>query len=513
MPGKTIQIGPFKGGLNLHSDNSSVDDSEVVTCENFELDFDGSLVSRPPFENTSATMPLQATGNIHLLGYYTAPGNVSYLLGSDGVSKTYYFDGSSWTLITSTFAASDMAQFNGKAWLLSPVGTVNPGGSWSLTVGFVPDANMPRGDTIVAHKARLWVAQGKAATANNTYVYFSNVLGDTPFWKTVPDFIDVGSGDGQNVIKLVTYFGSILIFRDSSIYIYTFSSDPATGAIQLLVPGIGLTDKNCLVTYQSYLYFMHNEKVYEFLNNRANQINQKVPFTSGSQTGIYQPYSVSIFNQRVMVSFWDQLYVFNLLTRTWTTWKSTKYGTIGRFVTVPPADGPEQAIVHISTSVTGTTRVAKTLRITDAITSIAETMTCTVRTKNYNYEASSVQKRLFSGGIDGIFRGKLVARAIPIFYTKQLTWGQVAKQFTWGDLAQKTWGTLSTDTAVVEITINSPGSSSQRKYQKLFKSLFFRQIAFEAVFSTDGSLQTAPVRVFSFMTYVLAKENVSKATS
>ena len=512
MPGKSIQLGPFKGGLNTHSDNSAIDDAELVICENFELDFDGSLVSRPPISDTGVALPLQSTGDMQVLGYYTAPGNVNYLLATDGVSKTYYFTGSTWTLITSTFAATDMAQFNGKAWLVAPVGSAAPGGSWSPSANFTPDSNMPKGDTIAVYKSRLWIAQGKAAVANNTYVYFSGLLGDTPFWPVAPNFIDVGSGDGQNVIKLVGYFNNLLIFRDNSIYTLTYGTDPATAVFSILVPGIGLTDKHCVAVYQAYLYFMHNEKVYEFFNNRATQINQRVPFSVGSQAGIYLPYSVSLFNQRVMVTFWDKLYVFNLLTRTWTTWKSTAFGSLGRFVTSPATDGPEVAIVHSTVTVSGTSRSARTLQIVDAVGTATEAMTCTFRTKNYNYQSSSVMKRLFWGGIDAIFRGQMTARAIPIFFAKQLTWGQLA-QMTWGQVAQKTWGTLSTDNTVIEKVINSPGSSAQRKFQKLFKSFFFRQLAFEAIFETDGSVTSAPVQVFSIMTYVLAKADVSEATS
>ena len=513
MPGKQIGIGPFSGGLNTHSDPTAIADGELAFCENFEVDFDGSLRSRPPIEDVLVTMPLPANGNMRLLGYYVAPGNSNYLIGTDGVSSTYYFDGSAWTLITNTFAATDMAQFNQQAWMLAPVGSTAPGGYWSPTSGFVVDNNMPRGTSIVAYKARLWVCQGKDATANNTYIYFSATLGTTPFWPVAPGFVDVGSGDGQNIIKLVAYFGSILIFRDNSIYSYTFGTAPETGLIQLIVPGIGLTDRNCVVTYQRYLYFLHNERVYEFLNNQVVQINQKVALDPGSMAGVYTPYNVSLFNQRIIVSYWSNTYVYSLLTRTWTTWDSTKYGTIGRLVSVPPADGPEQAFLHSSDSVgPGTGRKASLYRITDFAGVVTEQMTCTLRTKNYNYQAPSINKRLYWAGVDAIFRGQMTARAIPVFLLKQMTWGQIRK-LTWGQMLSKTWGTLSSDHLIVEEVIQSPGVGAQRKFQKLFGGLFFRQIAFELIFQTDGSSSSAPVRMFSLMTYVNAKDHVVDATS
>jgi hypothetical protein len=168
MPGESIQIGPFVGGLNTFSDETSIADNELVVCENFELDLDGSLVSRPPLVYRGVNLPLGATGNANILGYYYGPGNVPYLLASDGLSKTYYFNGTVWVLITNTIAATAMAQFDNKAWLLAPFGSTNPGGSWSPTAGFVAEAQMPRGDTIVAHKQRLWVAGGRDALSNAT---------------------------------------------------------------------------------------------------------------------------------------------------------------------------------------------------------------------------------------------------------------------------------------------------------------------------------------------------------
>lgn len=49
-----------------------------------------------------------------------------------------------------------------------------------------------------------------------------------------------------------------------------------------------------------------------------------------------------------------------------------------------------------------------------------------------------------------------------------------------------------------------------RKFVKFFKSLRFRQIFYRIQFPTDGSSATAPVRLFSLMTYVNPKETVSR---
>lgn len=216
MPGDNVQIGPFVGGLNTFSDPTAVSDNEVVECLNFELDLDGSLVSRPPFTDLGVPFPLGVTGDMQLLGYYYAAGGIPYLLASDGLSSTYYYSGSSWVIVTNTIAASAMVQFNGFAWLVAPIGSANPGGYWSPAGGFVADANMPKGEVIVAYKFRLWVAAGKDATVNGTRLYFSKVLGTTPFWPTVTDFIDVGAGDGQNIVQVAVYYNSLFILEQTA---------------------------------------------------------------------------------------------------------------------------------------------------------------------------------------------------------------------------------------------------------------------------------------------------------
>jgi hypothetical protein len=513
MPGQLVPVGPFIGGLNTFSDPAALADNELVECLNFELDLDGSLRSRPPIVDRGVSIPLDTTGNFLLLGYYYAPGNVPYLLGSDGLSKTYYFDGTSWTLLTSTFAASAMTQFDGKAWLLAPVGSANPGGYWTPSGGFVADANMPKGNVIVAHKFRLWVAAGAGAMTNSTRLYFSNVLGSPSFWTVSPDFLDVGAGDGQDIVQVVVYYNTLLVFRTSSIYAFQYSSDPTTGTTSLIVPGVGLASRDAIVQYESYIYFMHEEKAYEFTNNRATQINIKTTFEAVSEAGLYQNYAVSIFNKRVLFSYFDTLYVFSLRTRTWTRWRSTEHGAVGKVIEQETASGAITAVLNSSVQVPlGGSRSAKTLFLTDETTSETENFTCVIQTKNFNYDASSIYKRLFWWGVDAMFRGEIVGQAVPITFVQRVTWGDLLST-TWAVLLDFTWAQPLTDLFQAVTTRDTSGSSAIRKFVKMNKSFRFRQVYYRVTFETDGSLDSAPVRLFSLMTYVNPKQRVSKAVS
>ena len=431
MPGEPIQVGPFIGGLNTFSDATAIADNELTVCENFELDLDGSLKSRPPIQNLAINFPLGATGNVNFLGTFYAPNGNSYLIASDGLSSTYYFSGSAWVLITSTFAAAGFAQFDNKAWLTAPVGSTNPGGYWTLAGGFTADSNMPKGECIVAYRDRLFVAEGKDSTNQGTRLYISLTPADPALWVTVNDFVDVGTGDGQNIVQLAVYFNTIIVFRTESIFAYQYVNDPGATSPTLIVPKVGLNSKDSLAQFENYIYFMYDNKAYEFVNSRASQINVKVPFFSTTTAGIYLPYSVSEFNQRIMFTYFDQMFVYNLRTRSWTTWKSQTYGSLAQLFVRFNNDDKSIVLGHKNASVpAGGSRVAPLLQITDEYDAVQETMECRIQTKNFNYQASSIFKRLFWWGLDAQFKGTVVGTAVPITQSFTVSWQTLQLDFS-----------------------------------------------------------------------------------
>lgn len=332
MAREPLVIGPFAGGLNTYDDPTAVKDTELVECLNWDPGLEGSLRSRPPFTDLAKPLALGATGNAKLVGFFYSSGGAYWLIASDGLNTTWAFNGQTrtWSTITTTFSATSMAQFDNKAWLLSPVGDADPGGYWTPSGGFVADADMPRGDSIVSFKSRLWVTPGKG-NPNGTRVYYSKTLGQPNFWQS-PSFVDVGQGDGQDIVLLTTYYDTLVAFRTQSIYRFAFNADPAQGSVSVLVPGIGLTSKECLISHEGYLYFMYDEKAYQFINTNAQQINLKVPFTATNKANIAMPFSVSLFNNRAIFHYYDTMYVYSLRTKTWTRWKSPQYGAIAQIL-------------------------------------------------------------------------------------------------------------------------------------------------------------------------------------
>ena len=508
---KAVVLGPFSRGLNTFDDPTALDDKECAEALNFDPGLDGSLRGRPPFTDVQTPLPITGTGTPHLLGYYYDTAGTPYLIASDGDSSTYRFNGGSWTLITNTFSASAVTQFDGKAWLLAPVGSTNSGGYWTPTGGFTADADMPKGTSITSYKSRLWVAQGVGG-ANPTRIFYSKVLGQPSFW-TSPAFLDVGSGDGQNVVRIVTYYDVMLVFRTKSIWSFQYSADPASAVQGVIVPGVGLQSPNSIAAFENYLYFMYDESAYVFVNNRVQQINTKVPFVSLNPVSTTSPYAVSLFSNRILYSFYENIYVYSLRTQTWTMWRSDAWGPIGELM-MPMTDDQTGVAYALSSTVTPGATSQKLLRIEDRISASAkESMTCVFATKNYNFDVPGAFKVLFWWGIDTIFRSNVRGQIIPGVYNLSTTWGDfVQNGITWTQLLSGSWSHpyLSDPSAVTDVTT---GPGPLRKFVKFFKKLRFRQAQFRVSYTTDGSTSSAPVQLFTISAYMTEKQTVSKQVS
>lgn len=514
MPGTLQRIGPFTGGLNTKSDPSALADNELAICENFELDLDGSLRTRPPLINRNITMPLDTTGEIKMLGWYRAAAGANYLIASDGLSSTYYFNGSTWARITNTVAAVDIAQFQGLLYLLAPISSSNPGGTWNGST-FTAVPNMPKGVSIAVYKTRLFIGAG-AGSSTPGRLWRSQTVLDPNLWLASNDFADVGYGDGQAVVSLQPTQNYLLVFRSESIWSYSYANDPVNAIAQVMVPNVGLENDQAIENLDGIYYFLYESKAYALQNNRAVQINEKVPFIADTRSGFAAvAQMVSVLNRRVIFSFFSQAFVFNVEMQTWCTWTSTVWGGIGKVLQRSGlGDVYPVAYTHSTrTHASGSGRTAQTVFITDIVaTSETETFTCTMQTKNLDYGASSAYKRLFWWGLDGLFRNQLTAIANPISFSGRITWKDL-RSYTWDDLLNFTWDQPTSPSLAVTSNRDAAGTGPVKKFVKLSKALRFRQIYFKITCSTNGDSATAPVRIFDLVTFVLVKEHVVRTLS
>lgn len=499
-----ILIGPFSGGMNTFDDPAALKNNEVVLARNFDMGTDGTLVARNPFIDSGATWSSSpASGSWpRIIGRYITPSGTFHII-SDGVSKTYYYNESvvnQIVIITSTFAATDAIQFDGKMWLVAPPGSANPGGSWvpPATTGsgtFSADATMPKGRSIAIYRSRLFIAVGANFTDGGTRVYYSKVVGQSGFWSS-PGFFEVNGGDGQPVIKIVPYLDSLLVFKSGSIWNYQFGTDPATATIMVAVGDAGLDGSMALTLYENTMFFLYNRVAYEYANGRAIRVSDTVIFDSATWDGRDQ-YTVSSWGERIMFSFYEKVYVFSTTTHAWTVW-DTDHGNLCAFSTQaqwvggdgnPPTGNVAYAYTLARRLNSSTGSVAwKWLSISESVftgaDSKTETLHCELVTKVLDFLAPGDFKVMFWWGLDATAKEKITATVTP--YP-----GGV--------------GTVSTVAATATVT---------RRFLKFFKKLRFRQVQFRIQIDTQSSAinygDLALPRIFSLSAYVAKKEAVSK---
>lgn len=415
------RLGPFVGGLNTFSDPTAIGDDEIAELINFEMDIDGSLVNRPPITQVgTAEIPGGAGNGISVLGYYEADGGAKYLIATNRTSATYYFTGNAWVLITDKFAATAIAQYRSKLWLVAPTGSTNPGGSWSPSGGFVADSNMPKGGCAVAYKDRIFIGSGENATSNGARMYLSDL---NAVWPSTPNAFNVGSGDGQTIVDMALYSDSIVIFKQSSTYRYAYSSDPALGQVVPISYNIGALSRGCYAAYQNQLYVLFDNKVYEFSSFNYNELNLKVPLKAlNPSASLTENASISVWSDRVIVQYYDQTYAYSLKTNSWSVWEANAVTFMGRFWPIPGQQTSRPIAYTYSTSRTGFLGL---YQIIDEVGSAKETMQCKFVSKNYDYLDSAKFKRLITWGVDAISKVKIKGTVTPVTYGGQVTWDQL----------------------------------------------------------------------------------------
>jgi hypothetical protein len=141
-----------------------------------------------------------------------------------------------------------------------------------------------------------------------------------------------------------------------------------------------------------------------------------------------------------------------------------------------------------------------------------EYIDCRMRTKSYDYQSPSANKRLFWWGADIKTTLIMGAKAIPMAIKANPTW-LALEAYTHEQLEQGTWGNplsfLQSNLSIVDGgDPTNDVTENGRIFVKLIKSLRFRQLSFELGLSTYGTKATGPCKVSSITSYVTPKEKV-----
>lgn len=513
---EALRLGPFVGGMNTSSDPTSVADSELVECINFELDIDGSLQSRPPIVETTNNAA-SWTNRIVIIGRATIAG-VSYIIGSNS-NGTYAFNGSVWSLIQANLQSHIALQYRDNVYIIPKPGTsgTQSGGRWDGTT-FTADISMPEGESAVFHKSRLFIVPGASATVNASRLSYTDTI--TSVALTWGSFADISVGDGENLIDVIVYNDNLLLFKQDSTYVLAYDLQPTDAIIREISTTIGATAQNCVVQYENSVFLYHEGNVYEVVNYDFARVSIKVPFVydGAVPTGTTRVNEVflSLLGDRLVVRYYNRIYVYGLKTRAWTRWVSDSpllhnFGPLTPFPSNPTQSvntkyyagsciSQHETVFYIPDGVDATTK--------EATLTTAHDIKCSMQTKNFDLADSHHYKKLMWWGADIYTNQVILGKATPIISSFRARWSDVAG-LTWGEIATRTWGQPLSEPYTQATTITDT-SAVRRKFVKFLKTLRFRQIYFYVELLTDGTTVEGPCRVFTLTAIIGSKQTVSK---
>jgi hypothetical protein len=557
-----LKIGPFAGGINNYSDMSAISDNEMTDCVNFDIDLDGSLKSRPPWELLYGTSTTIATGTLPpdshqlILGAFVYE-TVQFIIYSSCHTGTYaayiYFLGGPNDGTTAKIADGvyQSAIRYGDIVYLPPGGpeggtaSLGTGQSYNLGTGLVTALpNMPRGYAACVYKDRLWIS-GRRDIDFNSRVFFSDLSTFGTFQTS--SFFDINPGDGDAVNDLLVYQDNLVIMKDNKTYVLSYDQGPPQAVLQQVSSTIGVMGRNCAVAYENSIFMLQYNQVYEMTNYTFTRVSVKVPFEYDDTT----PYdgqtstvaewwkyaqSLSIVGDRLYARFYNRLYVYHLRLRAWTRYESQDENIqyIGRVIQLDNTDtdlnrGYES---YVACSALGKVTDAAGMGSSGAwkayvklfimqdryentnlengnVTVAAKDIKCSMATKAYDVGLSHRFKRLMHWGADCITGRNITGTLYPFTIAYKVTWAQL-HTYKWSSL--NTWGYPLFQ--IPQIVVPQPqGAGLARRFIRFGKSLRFRLIQFQIEMLTSGNTSDGPARLYSVTAFISGKQLAPEAVN
>lgn len=554
-----LSIGPFAGGINTYSDPAMIADDEMVDCVNFDLNLDGSLVSRPPWDilaglstvssSTSATPP-ECYQVVIGTGVYEK--NRFIVINSshkgDPASYIYFVDGvnAGTIALIGDGVHTKMHRYDNDIYLIPDIGQTGKGLRYDLAGGLVTQLpDMPVGYASCVYKDRLWIS-GRRNEPHNSRLFFSD-LADFGSWPGT-NFFDIAPGDGDAVNDLVVYQDNIIIFKDNATYVLAYDTGPAQAVLQVINTDVGAMGRYCVDVYENSIFVLKYNQLYEMSNYDFVRVSVKLPFEFDDSlpTGDFAfegqsykwPFWLRIVGDRAVVRFYNRLYVYHLRLRAWTRWDSNdtniKYlGPISRL------DNTNTDLLRGFDTYVATSTLTKNIdskgpgqpgswtryfkifymedRYSDTNTECGDMsipfppvdISLLMKTKQFDVGLTHRFKRLMHWGLDCYTSREVTGTLYPFSVAYKVTWDQL-KIYPWHKL--NTWEYPLT--AIPSVTQQIPADSGvQVKYIRFPKSLRFRLLQFEVKMATVGNTTDGPVYLYTIMAFVGAKQLMPKAVN
>jgi hypothetical protein len=510
-----ITVKTFSGGLNNVSDITTIDDEELHRLVNFELDANGSLVSRPPI--TRLSNPPVTDEKIDIVGFYTDVNQISYaVVACDGDTYLYNLDTNTYTSPIASFEATGAAQWGGRLYLCA---ATQSGGYWdgttftSLASG--PNA-MPRGEQMVLYKARFFMISLEPGQERGR-IHFSNIttIGPAPTnindWE--PDnYFDVSKGDGQFITKLIAASNELFIFRTKSTYFFKYQVRPLDGQLDLLDNTVGADNKYSVAEYEFSYLVLNNGRLYRFVSYQFYPLNDisRLSFEITQALGAISIRSaLTVFGRRAIVWFGGGTYVLDLETGAWSTWSSPTTEFAWGVLVPRKQDALTPDTIIGLTGVNDPTKQAIYQAVDAYLPTDSEEIECIAETKAFDFDVPDMWKRLFYWSADVYTARDVNGVATPIQFTSLVVSWDDLEGFTFDQLEQGTWDFPIIKNPEVQTFVPYPSLLPYRVNVTFQRDMRFRRCSFEVRLSTDGTTATGPVRIISFVIHAVLKRGIS----
>ena len=506
-------VSSFLGGLNNVADITTIREDELHRMENFELDSNGTLVSRPAIHQVAESPVVDAEIDLH--GYYTDSNEDVFLIVSCS-SGTYLYDieNETYTQITA-LVASGAAQFEGNLYIscaTAPGGYYNGTTFIQLSGGATP---MPQGEQLILYKSRFFMISRETGS-NKTRIWFSNITtagpGATSINEWDPDnYFNVEAGDGQFITKIVAATSEIYIFRSKSTFYYRYTATPGDGILEALSRTVGADNKYSVQEYQFSYLVLSGGRLYRFVSYQFYPLNdvQRVQFAQNANTLTLSIFSaLSVFGDRALVWFGGSMYALDLEKGSWSEWVSDTHFAWGLVAPRRENDLTPDVIYGI-TGLNTTSLQALYQSIDSYGQVIEEEMTCIAESKAFDFGMPDSWKRLFYWAADVYTARDVVGTADPIQFVSQVSDWDDFEDGTWDDLEIGTWDNPTAPAPSITTTLDYPVDLPYRLTTTFQKDMRFRRCSFSIQLTTDGTTSTGPVRVVSLSIHAVGKRGVS----
>ena len=334
-----FKIKNFSGGINQSLADGSLADNQSRDAQNVDI-ADGTLKTICGFSKyVSAALPAGVTRLMKFYKNNTTTGTVtSYLLAATATG-VYYWTGSAWSALGTSFTSGDWDYINYQIDKTDYMffGNGEAMQKWDGTTMTVWGGNPPLARSITLSDERVWITGCKAYP--NSVFYsddpLSNGAGDTTKngpenWTGGEDEsgeIDVPTWDGSVCIGISTIFSDVVIFKTNSIH-RVVGTYPSVYQIKQIYSTVGAIAEKTIVQTSDRafflskdgLYYYNGVSAYSLLGDKARDIVINPAYVDKAVSIVYKHKLYCAFPEGESTKN-NAVIVYDLLNSTFMIWR------------------------------------------------------------------------------------------------------------------------------------------------------------------------------------------------